>query len=138
MKLHNTNTSAHSNQLNIITGYGPQHLSVNKTLYTHPILLQPEDNPSHWVLPEKPSIQDIESALKNIAATYNIFKIIIIGCGAKQFFLSNTCVRSLEQSGIAVEPMLTQAACGVYNVLSSEGRDVLAALLLPSFFLSET
>ncbi len=39
-------------------------------------------------------------------------------------------VRCLIERGIGVEMMDTPAACRTYNVLASEGRVVLAALLL--------
>ena len=39
-------------------------------------------------------------------------------------------VKRLQERGIGVETMNTAAACRTYNVLASEGRAVLAALLL--------
>jgi len=39
-------------------------------------------------------------------------------------------MRPLIERGIGVETMDTVAACRTYNVLASEGRSVVAALLL--------
>ena len=57
-------------------------------------------------------------------------ELVIFGSGARHRFISPALVRCLIERGIGVEMMDTAAACRTYNVLASEGRAVLAALLL--------
>ncbi len=58
-------------------------------------------------------------------------EVVIFGSGAQLRFVSPALWRSLIDARIGVETMDTAAACRTYNVLASEGREVVAALLLP-------
>ena len=57
-------------------------------------------------------------------------ELVILGTGAKLRFVKPALYRSLIQAGIGMETMDLGAACRTYNVLASEGRAVLAALLI--------
>jgi uncharacterized protein len=57
-------------------------------------------------------------------------EVVILGTGAKQRFPALELRRSLAASGAGVEIMDTPAACRTYNILASEGRAVIAAILL--------
>ena len=57
-------------------------------------------------------------------------EVVIFGSGARLRFVRPALLRALIERGIGVETMDTGAACRTYNVLVSEGRSVLAALLL--------
>jgi uncharacterized protein len=57
-------------------------------------------------------------------------ELVIFGSGTRHRFIAPALVRCLIERGIGVEMMDTAAACRTYNVLASEGRAVLAALLL--------
>ena len=59
-------------------------------------------------------------------------EVVIFGSGAQLRFVSPALLRSLIEARIGVETMDTAAACRTYNVLASEGREVVAALLLPA------
>ena len=56
--------------------------------------------------------------------------VVIFGSGARLRFPAPALLRTLIQRGIGVETMDTAAACRTYNVLASEGRAVVAALLV--------
>jgi uncharacterized protein len=58
-------------------------------------------------------------------------EIVLFGSGAKLRFPGAALMRELIARRIGVESMDTAAACRTYNVLVSEGRSVVAALLLP-------
>jgi uncharacterized protein len=58
-------------------------------------------------------------------------EIVLFGSGAKLRFPSAGLMRELIARRIGVESMDTAAACRTYNVLVSEGRSVVAALLIP-------
>ena len=57
-------------------------------------------------------------------------ELVILGTGQKLRFVKPALYRSLIQAGIGMETMDLGAACRTYNVLASEGRAVLAALLI--------
>ena len=57
-------------------------------------------------------------------------EIVIFGSGLRLRFPAPALLRSLIERGIGVETMDTSAACRTYNVLVSESRSVVAALLL--------
>ena len=57
-------------------------------------------------------------------------EIVIFGSGLRLRFPAPALLRSLIEQGIGVETMDTAAACRTYNVLVSESRSVVAALLL--------
>jgi len=55
--------------------------------------------------------------------------LVIFGSGARLRFVAPELYRSLIEARIGLETMDTAAACRTYNVLASEGRSVVAALL---------
>jgi uncharacterized protein len=57
-------------------------------------------------------------------------EVVIFGSGARLRFLPASVLRPLIERGIGCETMDTAAACRTYNVLVSERRSVVAALLL--------
>ena len=56
--------------------------------------------------------------------------MIVIGSGPKQEFPAPEVLGAVMSRGIGCEVMDTGAACRTYNILASEGRTVVAALLL--------
>jgi uncharacterized protein len=57
-------------------------------------------------------------------------ELVIFGSGERQCFISPMHYRALIERRIGMETMDTAAACRTFNVLVSEGRKVVAALLL--------
>lgn len=57
-------------------------------------------------------------------------ELVIFGSGARIRFAKPALYQCLIQQRIGVETMDLAAACRTYNVLASEGRTVLAALLI--------
>lgn len=56
-------------------------------------------------------------------------ELVIFGSGARLRFVSPALYSGLIAARIGIETMDTPAACRTYNVLASEGRSVVAALL---------
>jgi uncharacterized protein len=56
--------------------------------------------------------------------------ILLLGTGVKQHFPSPHLMKPVAESGAGLEVMDTAAACRTYNILMSEDRHVVAALLL--------
>jgi uncharacterized protein len=57
-------------------------------------------------------------------------ELLIFGTGARLRFPAPALMRGLIERRIGFEAMDTAAACRTYNVLASEGRSVVAALVL--------
>jgi uncharacterized protein len=58
-------------------------------------------------------------------------ELVIFGSGERLQFVSPALYRCLIGARVGIETMDTAAACRTYNVLASEGRSVVAALLVP-------
>lgn len=56
-------------------------------------------------------------------------EVVIFGSGERLRFVAPALLRGLIERGIGVETMDTGAACRTYNVLATEGRSVVAAML---------
>ena len=57
-------------------------------------------------------------------------ELVLLGTGARLQFPANEILTPLHQRGIGIEVMDTAAACRTFNILMSEGRNVVAALLM--------
>ncbi len=56
-------------------------------------------------------------------------EIVLIGTGKQQIFLEPEMLMLFYQQPVGVEVMSTRAACDTFNILVSEGRNVVAALM---------
>jgi uncharacterized protein len=59
-------------------------------------------------------------------------ELVLFGSGHKLRFAKPQWLQDLIMRGIGVETMDTAAACRTYNILASEGRKVVALLLIES------
>lgn len=57
-------------------------------------------------------------------------ELVVIGCGRKQQFPALDIQRMFLRHGIGLECMTLDAACRTFNILMSENRRALAALIL--------
>ena len=123
MKLHVHRDAA----LNTVTAYGEGWLEINAVRHGHALLVRPEAPVAAW---PPARFEDLEPAhFEAIAA--HAPEVVLLGTGATQRFVHPRLVAALTARRIGVEPMDTGAACRTYNILMSEGRKVLAALLTP-------
>lgn len=56
-------------------------------------------------------------------------EVVVLGTGAKQVFLPQLLVYEFYKRAVGIEVMTTEAACRTFNVLVTEGRIVVAALM---------
>jgi uncharacterized protein len=59
-------------------------------------------------------------------------ELVIFGSGARLKFPAPAALRPLYEARVGVETMDTAAACRTFNVLVTEGRKAVAALLIPA------
>jgi uncharacterized protein len=122
VKLHSDPQSSQ----NTITGYGIGYIEVNKTAYPHALIVQPDGDVMSWAVEDQAELS-VEHFAKLAALKP---ELVIIGTGKQQLFLKPNLLQPLIQAKIGFEMMDSQAACRTYNILMSEGRKVLAAILL--------
>ena len=60
-------------------------------------------------------------------------EIVLIGTGERQVFLEPEILMNFYKQPVGVEVMSTRAACDTFNILVSERRNVVAALMQPAF-----
>lgn len=101
-------------------------IQVNETVYTNSLIVAPDKLITDW-RPQQVSELKQEDFTAVLTLKPAIF---IIGTGATLTFPPIELYGELINHGIGVEVMDTSAACRTYNVLSAEGRNVMAALLL--------
>ena len=59
-------------------------------------------------------------------------EVVLLGTGARQVFPAPELMMCFHRRGVGIEVMTTAAACRTFNVLVSERRNVVAAVLPPS------
>ncbi|UCE31658.1 MAG: Mth938-like domain-containing protein [Burkholderiales bacterium] len=112
--------------LNTVTAYGDDYVEVNRVRYHHALLLAPEGPVERW-----PAEGEAGFAAQSLRALLERApEIVLLGTGARQRFPHPSVTAPLLSARVGVEVMDTQAACRTYNILMSEGRRVLAVLLL--------
>jgi uncharacterized protein len=82
------------------------------------------------IIPDWPvkSVGDIEQ--KHLEQVLELEpEVVLIGTGARQIFLPPALMMFFYSRNIGIEVMSTDAACRTFNVLVSESRKVVAALI---------
>lgn len=111
---------------NVITRHEPDALWVGNTRFSHSLIVPWQGT----VLPWAPARPD-ELIAEHFEALLALQpELVIFGSGPRLKFVSPALMRALIERRIGVETMDTPAACRTYNVLVSEGRSAVAALLL--------
>lgn len=109
-----------------VTSYEPGKVIINKQIYTRSLIITAEQLMTDWG-PQTFS----ELTADHLKSVLNLAPhIVILGTGEKQHFLAQELALLFLQQGIGIEVMNTDAACRTYNVLMSEGRNVVAGLIL--------
>jgi len=122
MKLHLTNSDGNY----LITGYGQGWVDINRQRYSNNLILLPNQLIENWSVLSFDSIQADD--FEKIAELKP--DVVLLGTGASHKFIHPKLTTALTRVGISLECMSTDAACRTYNILMSEGRNVLAALIL--------
>lgn len=111
--------------LNLITGYGIDHVLINKVRHDGNLLVTPDALHAGWAPGGFAGLRAEDfAALRDLAP-----QVVLIGTGARQRFPAPVLLRPLIEAGIGFEAMDLPAACRTYNILAGEGRSVVAALL---------
>src|SRR5262245_19353837 len=109
-----------------IRSYQPGAIQINQTTYSHSVLLTPDTLITDW---RAQTVTDLTREDFAIVAKPNP-EVVLIGTGEKQHFLTAAVLSILIENNLGYEVMTTAAACRTYNALVTEGRRVVALLLI--------
>ena len=109
-----------------IRAYEPGAITVNESVYTKSLIIAPYKLQADW---EPQSLRDLETKHLDVILAMKP-EIVILGTGKKFILPPKNQLAPLYQQRLGVECMDTGAACRTYTALMSEGRNVIAALLI--------
>jgi len=110
----------------VITAYSEDNISINGKAFDNSLIITRSKLEEDWGLSHIDSLQ-AEHVDRILALNP---ELILIGTGKKLTFPAVAIYSEIIKKGIGVDFMDTQAACRTYNILMSEGRDVVAGLIL--------
>ena len=110
----------------LIHAYAPGQVTVNVEVLTCSLIVSPEQLIRDW---PPTRFEELNADHLHIAAVLHP-EILLLGTGAQLRFPHPSLLAELYSQGIGIEVMDTAAACRTYNILVSEGRRVVAALLM--------
>lgn len=109
-----------------IQGYADGEIRINDVRYNRSLLVTPDTLVTEW------GPASVEAArTSDFAAVHDLDpEVVLLGTGVRQTFPSRELMLSVMETGVGLEVMDTASACRTYNVLMSEGRRVVAALII--------
>jgi len=108
-----------------VRSVGESGIRVGDTIYTGPLILTPRQVMTGW-----PPATFAEIRAAHLEALFALDpEVALLGTGARQAFLAPDIMIEVYRRGIGLEVMTTDAACRTFNILASDGRHVVAALL---------
>jgi uncharacterized protein len=112
--------------INLVRSYSPGELRIGETVLRSSCLVKIDQIVTDWrpqTIAEL-TAQDLDAVLALQP------EIVVIGSGPRQQFPAPELMATVLSRGIGCEVMDTGAACRTYNILASEGRKVVAALMV--------
>lgn len=110
----------------VIRSYQAGKLTINGTVYERSVIIMPERLIDDW----QPQLFEELTTEYVLELARLEPEILLLGTGATLRFPPPESTGRLGELGIGIEIMDTAAACRTYNILVSEGRRVVAALLM--------
>jgi uncharacterized protein len=121
MKLHQDAAGA----LNTVTAYDTGYVEINANRHDGAVYFLPEGPVQTWLVSAVSTLEPGHVATLLEQGP----EIVLLGTGSKQVFPKPHQLEPLIRAGCGYEVMNTPAACRTYNILMSEGRLVMAALM---------
>lgn len=111
----------------LINSYGAGRFIISKKEYANSIIITPSAVAA-WDIAN--TLEWCEALVKDLIAIATGTEVLLIGTGAKIIPLPLKLRQLFRSHNIHADVMDTGAACRTYNVLLSEERKVMAALML--------
>jgi uncharacterized protein len=121
MKFHLSATTG-----NVVTGHGPGWVRIGTTEYRENLVLTPDAATPGWAPGGFEALAEADFARLLDAKP----DVVLLGTGRALRFPHPRLTRALAAAQVGLEVMDTAAACRTFNILSAEGRRVIAALIL--------
>ncbi len=148
MQLHTDPTTA----LNTVTSYGDGYIEVGHVRFSHAVAFGPQGKVAPWPVQITADITlallcqaaRLSETAKNplafldetenapLSRSSHTPEILLVGTGDRQHLLPAELLQPLLAAGVGVEVMDSRAAARTYNILTTEGRRVVAALMIPT------
>lgn len=112
----------------IVRHYHPGEARVGETTYEHSLIVTPRGGPERWAPADIGELrgEHLEQLLKREPRP----DLILLGTGEKQHFPPREMMAPLINARVGVEVMTSVAACRTWNIVLSEGRAALLAILI--------
>jgi len=110
----------------LITAHGDGWIAIDGERHEQNLILTPDAAHPGWLETGWSSFD--AAAVEQLLAHQP--ELILLGSGPTLVWPPAAALQRLTQSGIGFEVMALPAACRTYNVLASEGRRVVAGLVL--------
>ena len=110
----------------LVTGTGDGWIRVNADEYRGNVILTPEAVFDGWAAGGFDALTADDFA----ALLAHQPEIVLLGTGPAQHFAHPRLTSALTDARVGVETMDTRAACRTFNILTGEGRRVVAALIV--------
>jgi uncharacterized protein len=109
-----------------IQGYADGEIRLNEVRYGESLVVAPDTLITEW---GPGSLDALRAA--DLRAVHELDpEVVLLGTGTQQIFPGRELMLGMLEKGIGLEVMDTASACRTYNVLMSEGRRVVAALII--------
>ena len=122
MKLHLDNAEG----IHLVNAYDGDGIVISQERYRTSLILSPQRLTAPWLLRDVSAIEQHHCA--EIADHQG--EVILLGTGRDHVVTDPVWMAWFGQRGMGLEVMDTRAACRTYNILASEGRRVVAALII--------
>lgn len=109
-----------------INGYGPGWIGIDAEKINHSVIIGSKGIRQTWTCAR---FEDL-TAEHFVQLAQLETELVIFGSGVRNRFPPPAWLAPLMARRIGLETMDTPAACRTYNILASEGRNVVAALIL--------
>lgn len=110
----------------VIRRYGAGYIVVNDEEFKTSLILGPTELDTDW---PPQTFADLTAEHWD-ALLARQPDLVLLGTGKSQRFPAPEIMAPLYRAGVGVEVMKTAAACRTFNVLTNEGRKVVAGLLM--------
>jgi uncharacterized protein len=110
----------------LVTGMGEGWIRINADEHRASLILTPDAVIAGWANAGFDALGEADFA----ALLAHSPEIVLLGTGPTQRFPHPRLLRALHEARVGVEAMDTRAACRTYNILTGEGRRVVAALVV--------
>ena len=109
-----------------IHSVGPEGIRIDDTLYRESLVLSADTLVPGWPVDTIANLAE-----EHLEPILNLDpEVVILGTGIKQAFPAPSLIMKFYERGIGFEAMTTEAACRTFNVLISENRKAVAALII--------